>query len=96
MKNIIETTFGKNAITRRFWIGCLSLLTGATLTAMAGSNALAKIWRGAKEARSLVVWYVRSDEWRADARAYRTYAEFLFCPSSGVENQLEFDEEEVN
>jgi len=94
MKRTVETQAGPSAIIRRLGFGCLSLLLVVAITAMAESNAHTKLWADAKEAGSLVVWYVQSDQWRADARTYLTYAEYLFCPRSGVECRLDLDEDE--
>lgn len=94
MRTIHKTKAEPRTNIRRLWFGCLSLLFIIAFTAMAGSNAFSKISAGAKEVRSLVVWYVRNDQWRADARAYLTYAEYLLCPTSGIEYRLEFDEDD--
>lgn len=63
-----------------FLLGCiLPLVLVATLTA---------------DNYSLITWYVRSGQWRADVREYLMDAEYVLCPKSGVGARMELDEDE--
>ena len=94
MEQTFESKSNRKEISRRLGLSCISLLLVVVFTVTAGSNAVARIVAGAREVNSLVAWYVRSDQWRADARAYLTYAEFLFCPNSDAGSRLDEDEDE--
>ena len=62
------------------------------MVALAGAETFASLPSMAKRGCARAVGYVRSGQWRIDAKIYATEAEYLLCPTSGAGARLEFDE----
>lgn len=72
----------------------MSVLLVLAFVLLAKVGAFARVSAGAKQTHALVVWYVRSGQWRADAATYATHVEYLLFPTSGAGARLDLEMDE--
>ena len=94
MKKNFETKAKQAAIARWRRIGIVSLLLALVFAAMAEGRTISGIADSTKSTCSLLTWYVRSGEWRADASPYVAQFEYVFFPNSGAGARIDLDLDE--
>jgi hypothetical protein len=94
MKQHLENIGVRVAVVRRLLVGGVSLLLVALFAAMDGTGTIASVSTSVRQAHVLAIWYVRSGQWRTDAKACVTQAEYVFCLTSGAGARLDFDPDE--
>ena len=94
MKRSLERKAKRVGLVRGLWFGCVGLAFILMFTALARAQTFSEILTGAKELPSLVSWYARSGQWRADVRNYLAQAEFVLVPNSEAGARLEFDDDD--